>query len=139
MNAPSPVRVVGVLGAGTMGQGIAQVTATAGIVTRVFDQAPGRAQQAVSAVGTALAKHVAKGRLRPEQQQGALSMLSTATSARNACDGVDLVIEAAPEDMAIKVALLRDAAATAPERAIIASNTSSLSITELGARIGAAD
>jgi 3-hydroxybutyryl-CoA dehydrogenase len=133
------IRTVSVLGSGTMGQGIAQVTASAGIATRVYDAAPGRAEQALSAVKAQLEKLVAKGKMAGEHRDRAVAALSVASEVRAACEGVDLVVEAAPENMELKVKLLGDVVASAPAHALLASNTSSLSLTELGTRIGAAD
>jgi 3-hydroxybutyryl-CoA dehydrogenase len=133
------VRSVAVLGTGTMGQGIAQVTATAGMITRVMDAAPGRAEQAVAAVAAQLDRLVGKGKLPAETKDRGVACLRVATDVRGACDGVDLVIEAAPESMDLKVQLLGEAVAAAPPHALMGSNTSSLSLTELGARIGAAE
>ena len=133
------IRTVGVLGTGTMGQGIAQVTASAGLTTRVFDAVAGRAERAVAAVVSQLEKLVAKGKMATEQRDRAIAALAVATDVRSACEGADLVVEAAPEDMELKVKLLGEVVAIAPPHALIASNTSSLSLTELGTRIGAAD
>jgi 3-hydroxybutyryl-CoA dehydrogenase len=133
------IRTVSVLGTGTMGQGIAQVTAAAGLQTRVFDAAPGRAELAVGAIRAQLEKLVAKGKMVAEQSARAASMLAVASDVRGACEGVDLVVEAAPESMELKVKLLGEVVAAAPGHAIVASNTSSLSLTELGARVGAAE
>jgi 3-hydroxybutyryl-CoA dehydrogenase len=132
------IRTVSVLGTGTMGQGIAQVTATAGMVTRVLDVVPGRAEQAVQAVTAQLERLVGKGKLMAEVRDRAVASLHVATDVRAACEGVDLVVEAAPESMELKVKLLGEVVAAAPPHALVASNTSSLSLTELGARIGAA-
>jgi 3-hydroxybutyryl-CoA dehydrogenase len=120
-----------------MGQGIAQVTASAGLVTRVFDAVAGRAEQAVAAVRTQLDKLVAKERMTAEHRDRAAAALVVATGVATACEGVDLVVEAVPEEMALKVRLLGEVVAAAPAHAIVASNTSSLSLTDLGARIGA--
>jgi 3-hydroxybutyryl-CoA dehydrogenase len=120
-----------------MGQGIAQVAASAGLATRLFDAAPGRAEQAVAAVGAQLEKLVAKGKATAAQRDAALAALRVATEVRDACEGVDLVVEAAPENMELKVKLLGEVVLASPPHALIGSNTSSLSLTELGARIGA--
>jgi 3-hydroxybutyryl-CoA dehydrogenase len=132
------IRVVAVLGTGTMGQGIAQVTAAAGHRTRVFDSLPGRAQQAIASVEAQLDKLVAKGKVSAEARARTLAAIEPAADVRGACDGADIVIEAAPESMDLKVALFTEVVAAAPAHALLASNTSSLSITEIGARIGAA-
>ncbi len=126
-----------VLGTGTMGQGIAQVTACAGFPTRVHDVAPGRASQALTAIEEQLGKLVAKGKLDDAARSRAVALLVAAPDLRQACAGADVVIEAVPEDMGMKSELFRVALAVAASDALLASNTSSLSITELGARIGA--
>jgi 3-hydroxybutyryl-CoA dehydrogenase len=128
---------VTILGSGTMGQGIAQVTASAGLATRVYDAAPGRAEQAVAAIVAQLEKLVAKGKVDTSQREKALASLSVATDVARACGDADLVIEAAPESMDLKVKLFGEVVGAAPAHALLASNTSSLSLTEIGARIGA--
>jgi 3-hydroxybutyryl-CoA dehydrogenase len=122
-----------------MGQGIAQVTASAGVATRVFDAAPDRAQHAVASIGVQLDRLVGKGKMAADQRERTLAALTVTTDVGAACRGVDLVVEAAPESMELKVKLLGEAAAAAPPDALVASNTSSLSLTELGTRVGAAD
>ena len=128
-----------VLGTGTMGQGIAQLAATSGWDTRVYDVASQRAKHATDAIAAQLDKLVTKGKLDAAAQKDALARLSTATDVKTACEGVDVVIEAVPEDMGLKVALFREVIPASPENALLGSNTSSLSITELGAKIGAPD
>jgi len=131
-------RRVLVLGTGTMGQGIAQVCAAAGIETRLVDAAPGRAAQAVEAIGTLLGRAVEKGKLTADARSALLARLAPETDLEKACDGIDLLIEAVPESMELKVSLLGRVVAAAPAHAILGSNTSSLSITELGTRACAA-
>lgn len=133
----SSVHTVAILGMGTMGRGIAQVTASAGMDTYVFDALPEHATGSVSAVASQLERLVAKGRMRDEERERALGVLRVAGDLRAACAPADLVIEAVPESMDLKVKTLGDAAEAAPAHALMASNTSSLSLTELGARIGA--
>jgi 3-hydroxybutyryl-CoA dehydrogenase len=132
------MRIVTILGTGTMGQGIAQVSASAGLETRVYDVAPERTKQALGGIGSQLDKLLAKGKLDAEKRARTLAALAEAHDVRAACTGADLVIEAVPENMELKVKLLTEAVAAAPPGALIASNTSSLSLTEIGARIGAA-
>jgi 3-hydroxybutyryl-CoA dehydrogenase len=122
-----------------MGQGIAQVTAAAGIETRLFDTEPGRAEKAVHALGAQLDRLVGKGRLTVEERQRTISALRVVPDARAGCEGVDLVVEAVPEIMELKAELLGEVVTLLPQHAIVGTNTSSLSVTELGARIGAAD
>ncbi len=128
-----------VLGTGTMGQGIAQLAATSGYDTRVYDVASQRTKHAVDAIAAQLEKLVSKGKLDATAQKDALARLTMTTDVKDACSGVDVVIEAVPEDMGLKVALFREVIAASPEIALLGSNTSSLSITELGAKIGAPD
>jgi 3-hydroxybutyryl-CoA dehydrogenase len=128
---------VTVLGTGTMGQGIAQVAAQSGHATRVYDAVEGRAITAVQAIAGQLEKLVGKGKITSDLRAATLNRLSAATSAKDACAGSDVVIEAVPEDMALKVAVLEAVLPSADKNAIIGSNTSSLSITELGARLKA--
>jgi 3-hydroxybutyryl-CoA dehydrogenase len=126
-----------VLGTGTMGQGIAQLAATCGFETRVYDVSSQRTKHALDAIAAQLDKLVVKGKLDAAAQKGALERLSMATDVKTACAGVDLVIEAIPEDMGLKVALFREVIPASPPNALLGSNTSSLSITELGAKIDA--
>jgi len=128
---------VTVLGAGTMGQGIAQVAAQSGHTTRVYDVADGRAAAAVQGIAAQLERLVAKNKITSDLRAGTLNRLSAATSAKDAAAGADVVIEAVPEDMALKIAVLEAVLPGAAPSAILASNTSSLSITELGARLAA--
>jgi 3-hydroxybutyryl-CoA dehydrogenase len=133
------IRTVAVLGAGTMGQGIAQVCAVAGLATRVFDAATGKAEQAIASIGGQLDRLVGKGRLSEAQRAATLDGLRPAPSLASACQDVDLVIESAPENMELKAKILAEVVEKAPRSALVGSNTSSLSVTELGTRIGAAD
>ncbi len=131
--------ILAVLGAGTMGQGIAQVAAAAGFTTRVFDAAPERAAQAITAIGKQLDKLVEKAKITADQRSSTIALLAPATTVADASRDADLVIEAAPENMDLKTTILTEAKSTAKADAILASNTSSLSLTELGARIGAGE
>lgn len=130
---------VTVLGTGTMGQGIAQVAAQSGHTTRLYDAADGRAAAALKGVGAQLEKLLAKGKLSADARHEAMKRLSAADRAEDACAGADVIIEAVPEDMALKVDVLRPLLGAASRHALVATNTSSLSITELGARLGVPD
>ncbi len=126
-----------VLGAGTMGQGIAQVAAQAGHTTHLFDAASGKAEEAFKAIGAQLDKLVTKGKIGADARTRALEALRIEASAEQACAGAEIVIEAAPENIELKVKILGDARAASGPTTLLASNTSSLSLTEIGARIGA--
>ncbi len=130
---------VTVLGTGTMGQGIAQVCAAAGHAVRLHDAAEGRAAKAVDAIATGLEKLVIKGKITAESRASTLGRLSAARGPEDAARGANVLVEAVPEDMTLKVDVLRGVMAAAAADVLVASNTSSLSITELGARLGVPD
>ena len=134
--SPTTFQRVLVLGTGTMGQGIAQVTARAGLVTQMYDVDPLRAKHAVDAVRHSTERLVQKGKLAADAQRAMVEHLLPKSDLAEACADVDLVIEAVPEQMDVKVEVLTKVRGLTPADAIIASNTSSLSITEIGARIG---
>jgi 3-hydroxybutyryl-CoA dehydrogenase len=129
------IRTVLVLGTGTMGQGISQVTAVAGYVTRMFDVEASRVSRAIDAIKQATDRLVQKGKMLNEARSEMIGALVAATDLARACEDVDLVIEAVPEQMSLKLEVLSKVKEHAPPRAIIASNTSSLSITEIGKRL----
>lgn len=131
------VRKVVIIGTGAMGQGIAQVTAVAGYVTHMHDVDAGRVDKAIGAIKAVTDKLVQKGKMLNEARSEMIGMLVPATDLGAAADGADLIIEAVPESMNLKIEVLSKAKLFAPERAILASNTSSLSITEIGHRLGA--
>ena len=95
------VQRVAVIGAGTMGTGIAQVAARAGYRTALFDVAPGAAQKSLEKIGDSLARAVEKGRCSAQEREEALSRLSAAADLEQAAQA-DLIIEAAPEDLPLK-------------------------------------
>src|SRR5688500_12661596 len=122
------IRRIGVVGAGTMGSGIAQVFAQSGCDVRIVDAAAGAIDRARSTIDKSLAKLVEKGRLTAEQRDQALGRLSAGTSV-DALSDADYVVEAIFEDSEAKRALFaRLDQVTRPE-VILASNTSSISIT----------
>jgi 3-hydroxybutyryl-CoA dehydrogenase len=128
---------VAVLGAGTMGHGIAQVFAAAGAMVRLYDVELERAEKGRAQIRAGLDKVIAKGKLPASEAERILAAITPSAAIASAVSGAGLVVEAAPEDMGLKVDLLRKVAEAAPADAILGSNTSSLSITELGARVGA--
>jgi 3-hydroxybutyryl-CoA dehydrogenase len=126
------IQVVGVVGAGTMGHGIAQVFAQAGCSVRLVDVAQPMLDRARTAIEASLAKFVAKGRISPGDRDAALGRLSTTTSVDRLTDA-DCIVEAIVEQVDAKRALFTSLDAIAKASAILASNTSSISITALGA------
>jgi len=133
------VRRVAVLGTGTMGQGIAQVTAQAGYVTHLFDVDAARIDRAIDSIKQVTDRLVQKGKMLNEARSEIIGALVPTPDLARAAKDVDLVIESAPEQMDLKVGLLREVKSLAPESAILGTNTSSLSVTEIGNRIGAAN
>lgn len=122
---------VAVLGAGTMGRGIAQVAAMAGFATRLFDIDADQLEAAVAAVKAQLDKGVEKGKVTDEARQAAHDNLRTAGDLADAVADADLIVEAAPEDLDLKRQIFADVDAAAPDDAILASNTSSLSVGQI--------
>lgn len=125
------IKKVVVIGAGTMGQGIAQVCASAGYQTVLFDNDLGKCTQAVANIHQVWDGLVAKGKLDANDASDAKAALSAGASF-NDCTG-DLVIEAIVERLDIKRELFRSLEALNSDETILASNTSSLSLTEIGA------
>ncbi len=122
------VRRVAVIGAGTMGAGIAQVAATAGWWTVLSDVRPEALPAARETIAAQLAGAVDRAKLTPELRDATLERLTTADTVAEACTGVDLVIEAVVEDLEVKRAVMAAAAPVVAPGAILASNTSSLSL-----------
>jgi 3-hydroxybutyryl-CoA dehydrogenase len=127
---------VTVVGAGTMGHGIAHVAAAAGMEVWVHDVAAEAIRRGLDAVKANLEKGVAKGKVTPEERDGALGRLHAATDLDQAAAGSDLVVEAAPESLELKRELFARLDRTVPEHALLATNTSSLSIDEIAAATG---
>jgi 3-hydroxybutyryl-CoA dehydrogenase len=127
------VQRVLVVGAGTMGTGIAQVAARAGYRTELFDVAPGAAQKALERIAESLSRAVEKGRSTAQERTDALGRLAVAGDLDAAAGAADLVIEAAPEDLRLKQELFARFSRAARADAILASNTSSLPVTAIAA------
>ena len=123
---------VAVVGAGQMGSGIAQVAAQSGLHVTLLDSVPGLAAKAHLKLGASLQKLVEKGKISPEQRQGTLDRIHPG-EAIEAAAGADLAIEAIVERLDPKVELFRKLDALLPPHAILASNTSSISIAQLAA------
>ena len=122
------VRVVAVLGAGAMGHGIAQVAAQAGWQVVMRDVETRFVEAGLAKLRANLDKGVEKGKLTPADRDAALARLSITTSLEDAVREADVVIEAIPEDMRLKRETFAVVDRVAPARALLASNTSSLSV-----------
>ena len=118
---------VGLVGAGAMGRGIAQVSAVGGMNTLLFDTIPGAAADAIAFVGTMLKRQVEKGRMEESAANAAMERLRIAKSLTDLAT-CDVVIEAVIEDLAVKQKLFRELETVVGTDAILASNTSSLRI-----------
>ncbi len=129
----SDVTRVGVLGAGTMGNGIAHVFATAGIEVRLVDVDQKALDRARSTIEKNLARQVAKQRLDASDAEAALSRITPHTSLDGFADA-QVVVEAATENPPLKFKLFAELSTVAPADALLATNTSSISITEIAAR-----
>ena len=127
--------LIAVLGAGTMGAGIANTAAVSGLGVRLYDAAPGGAHRGRDAIRSRLERLVRTGRMPDDERARALDRLTTAPTLPAAVDGVDAVIEAVTEDMAVKQEVFAAVAAAAPENAVLATNTSALSVTEIMAAL----
>lgn len=118
---------ISVIGAGTMGRGIAQVSALAGYEVIMYDIDDTVLQASLAQMHTSIDKGVARGKTEAEVAEKAKTAVSLTTSLAQAAQ-VDLVIEAAPEKLDLKRSIFTELEANAPEHTIFASNTSSLSI-----------
>ena len=126
---------VGVIGAGTMGAGIAQVAAANGWSVLLMDANESAAQRAIESIGQRFDRKVAKGKLTSDQLEAVMNRLHVAADSSSLGD-CSLIIEAVIEDLDVKVAVFDELKSHVSEDCILASNTSSLSIAEMGKRLG---
>ena len=126
------IKTVGVVGAGTMGNGIAHVFAKGGYNVMLVDIEQTFLDRAINAISKNLEREVAKGKLAAEQREAALKRITPVVSRAPLAD-CDLVVEAATEQFKIKSELFRELDGLCHAGVILASNTSSISITRLGA------
>ncbi len=124
------IKKIFVVGAGTMGNGIAQTAAVSGYEVTMMDVVPEQIERAKKTIDKSTAKLLEKGKITPEQREAALN-IHTTDSLTEAADA-DLVIEAATENPSIKLDIFRDLDGITRPDAILASNTSSIPITKIG-------
>ena len=127
------VKTIGVIGAGTMGRGIAYAAAFGGYRTVLEDVSPEMLAQGLAYIRQTLDEGVTRGKVTPEQKATALANLTTSSSVEDVCRETDLLIEAVPEEMEVKLEIFMIFDKFARPGALLASNTSSLSVTELAA------
>ena len=133
------IRTVAVVGAGTMGAGIAQVCAQAGWQTRLFDAFPEALVRGMNAIEAFWDSGIERGKTTVEQKAKWSANLSSTGVLADAVDGADLVVEAVPELIELKQSLFQELEGLAPSHAILATNTSGLPISEIAAATGCPD
>lgn len=125
------MKVAAVLGAGTMGHGIAHVLAASGLETRLFDVAAAPLEKGLASVRANFDKGVEKGKVTAADRDAALARLRGSTSLDEAIAGCDVVVEAVPEKLELKTKLFAELGAKLDARVLLATNTSSLPITKI--------
>jgi len=126
------IQSVGIIGAGTMGNGIAQVCAAAGLSVTMVDISDAAVARGLATVGSSLERLVKKEKMTTADREATLSRITATTDKAKLAD-CDLVIEAATENEELKIKILKDLCATLRPQGLIATNTSSISITKLAA------
>ncbi len=127
------IKTVTVIGSGTMGNGICHVFAQNGFDVHMMDINQGALDKALATIGKNMERQVAKGSLTAEAMQLAVSRISTFTDMAQAVKNADLVVEAATENVDLKLNIFRQLDEHCPAHCILATNTSSISITRIGA------
>lgn len=127
------MKQIAVIGAGTMGNGIAHVFAQAGFSVTLIDVNPGQVVKAMDTIGKNLDRQVAKGSITEEQKQSTLKNISATHDMWKGVANAELIIEAATENTETKLTIFEEIDKAAPAGCILASNTSSISITKIAA------
>jgi 3-hydroxybutyryl-CoA dehydrogenase len=126
----SVMKNIGIIGAGQMGCGIAHVSALAGYKVQMYDLSPDRIEAALATINGNLARQVGHGKLTDDERKAALSLISGSADLNDLAP-MDLVIEAATEDESVKRKIYAQVCPILKQEALLATNTSSLSITRL--------
>jgi 3-hydroxybutyryl-CoA dehydrogenase len=127
------VQHVTVIGAGTMGNGIVHVFAQSGFKVNLADVNAAQLEKALQTIGKNFDRQIAKGAATEEQKKAALANVTTFTDINAAVQNAELVVEAATENIDLKLKIFQQLDAAAPAAAILATNTSSISITKIAA------
>jgi 3-hydroxybutyryl-CoA dehydrogenase len=130
------IRRVAVIGGGTMGNGIAHVFAQHGFDVRLIDVQQAFLDRAVATITSNLDRQIKKGALTEEAKASTLAHIKTSTDLKAGVSDAQIVIEAVTENRAVKESVIKTVDSAAPADAVLASNTSSISITELAALTG---
>lgn len=128
----SNINVISVIGAGTMGNGIAHVFAQAGFNVRMIDISQAALDKALVKIASNMDRQIAKNTITTEIKEQALSLISTYTNMEEGVRDADLIVEAATENIDLKIKIFKDLDNYCKPEAILASNTSSISITRIG-------
>jgi 3-hydroxybutyryl-CoA dehydrogenase len=127
------MKKISVIGAGTMGNGIAHVFAQTGFDVTLIDVSEAQLQKALQTISKNLDRQVAKGSLTEEQKAAALSNITTSSDLIQGVSQAELVVEAATENIKLKLEIFKNISDAAPANCILATNTSSISITQIAA------
>jgi len=127
------IKNVSVIGAGTMGNGIAHVFAQSGFSVNLIDVSAAQLEKAIATIGKNFDRQVAKGTITEEQKKTAIDNITTVTDIAEGVKDAQLVVEAATENTELKLKIFKQIDEAAPEGCILASNTSSISITKIAA------
>jgi 3-hydroxybutyryl-CoA dehydrogenase len=126
------LKTIAIIGSGTMGNGISHVFAQCGYDVHMMDINQGALDKAVATIGKNMDRLVVKGTLTEEAKQQALARITTFTELETAVKDADLVVEAATENIDLKLNIFRELDKYCPEHCILATNTSSISLTRIG-------
>ncbi len=133
------MKQIAVIGSGTMGNGIAHTFAQFNYQVNLIDINQSALDKAIQTINKNLDRQVTKGTLTEEQKNGTLQNITTYTSIKDGIENADLVVEAATENVELKLKIFKDLDEHAPAHAILASNTSSISITQIATVTGRGD
>ena len=133
------MRRIAVIGSGTMGNGIAHVAALSGLEVALYDIAEDALARGTAGIRRNMDRQLHSGRLQEDDKVAALARIEATSDLAQAVSGVELAVEAVPEDASLKYPLFAELDRLAPPGAILASNTSSISITAMGARTARPD
>src|SRR5260221_5095666 len=135
---PMPIRTIGIIGAGTMGSGIAQISATAGLTVILVDVSEAAVDKGLATITRNFDRLVIKGKMSAAEKDAALGRINRSKN-YDVLRPADIIIEAATENFELKVKILNQIDALIRPDAIVASNTSSVSITKLASAISHPD
>ena len=131
-NMLQQIKTVTVIGSGTMGNGICHVFAQSGFKVHMMDINQAALDKGLATIGKNMDRQVTKGSMTDEQKQKAVSLISTFTDMGDAVKSADLIVEAATENIDLKIKIFQQLDQLSPEHTILATNTSSISITRIG-------